>query len=260
MKRRLLPVFVVCVLVVGMTVAAQADPITIAPNPSLRSGVSSGALVNRGDVFVQDSRTLSPTTNDTVTVHATLSPETVAFGGASIYLDPASTTHRVTGSGAAFGQVQTSLDAASIGSESSIWLSIAVASTHRFVFEGDFNVDRSGSAQEVHAGWSVLFQNLATNLIFELHDDAPSSTVTLTGLVTPGTYNFLVAVHGRARHNVDAAPPTATNARFSSSHAFTLDFVELVDAPVPEPTTLVLLGTGMAGLWLRRRRSACSHS
>jgi hypothetical protein len=226
----------------------------ISANPSLPSSISSGAFVTRGDVFVQDARSLSPATNNTVEVAATLFPDTIASGGASIFLDPASTTHRLLGSGTAFGLVQTSTDIVSIGSQSSIWVSIAVDSTHRFVFEGDFDVNRSGSAEEMHTGWSVVFQSLATNLIFELHDDATSSRVTFTGIVTPGVYNFLVGVHGRARSSANPGLASAANARFSSSHAFTLDFVELVDAPVPEPTTFALLGTGLAAVWLRRRR------
>src|SRR5687767_7010604 len=108
MKRPFLPVLVCAVI--GSTGTAAADPIVISANPSLPSSISSGAFVTRGDVFVQDARSLSPATNNTVEVAATLFPDTIASGGASIFLDPASTTHRLLGSGTAFGLVQTSTD------------------------------------------------------------------------------------------------------------------------------------------------------
>ena len=39
-----------------------------------------------------------------------------------------------------------------------------------------------------------------------------------------------------------------------------IDEIELGGSPVPEPSTMILFGAGLAGMWARRRRSAETRS
>ncbi len=54
----------------------------------------------------------------------------------------------------------------------------------------------------------------------------------------------------RARDGVS----TGLTLQDGSNNAFTIDSIELASGSVPEPTTLLLLGIGLAGLGFTRRR------
>jgi PEP-CTERM motif-containing protein len=77
-----------------------------------------------------------------------------------------------------------------------------------------------------------------------------SVAFTQSGTLAPGDY-FII---GQSDSIANAGPIFGHPILNEASNSFTIDLSVTPSAVVPEPATLILFGTGTAGLWWRRKR------
>jgi hypothetical protein len=131
---------------------------------------------------------------------------------------------------------------------------------HAFTYSGQFLIDREGSVPEVtpilFAGLNLISSPTSQPVIFfdtlanfsGLLVPPGSHTIEHAGIIGPGSYVLSAALASVFQGTSTAFPSTRSQIAFDV--AFTLD---PVSAPTPEPTTVALLGIGIAGMIGRQR-------
>jgi hypothetical protein len=124
-------------------------------------------------------------------------------------------------------------------------LTLDLSQLQNYVFTAVFNSTRLNEGDETSWIASLTGSNAPGTPIFALRE-IDSIDRHQAGTLQPGRYDFLVSV---------AAISTLPGGNASATEDFSLAFSDVTPAPIPEPASLLLLGSG-AGLLFARRRTA----
>jgi PEP-CTERM motif-containing protein len=229
--------FFPAIFLITAVVPASADPVTLVSATRFVQATAAAACCGLTNIHQTDLDSLA------LTAVPPLEPNPSAVGSATQTSRIMEAERLFFGQGSVSGQVTTPGGEGT--SQSFYRVTLDLSQPQNYVFIGVFNSTRLNEGDSTSWMASLRDHNAPSTPIFDLRE-TDSVDRFLPGTLQPGRYDFLVSA---------AAISTLPGGNARGTGDFRLELSDVPLSPVPEPASLLLLGSG-AGLLFARRRTA----
>src|SRR5436190_6853740 len=226
----------------GWTTIAGADPITIVND---RRETTTSARVS--EAARSDRQTDSQGPGDMLSARASASTGTSVSNATASLISSISDLAHLAGTGSALAGFFTPGEG-EVSATSLFQIDLLLESPFMYAFNGVFNISDFPGGPTVGFNEARWFAVLASGSSYWFNAaDTNRGRISFGGTLPAGSYHFLVGT------SADGFVERGGTVVEDSSFDFTLDLTP-PPSPTPEPASLLLLGTGVAGLVARKKK------